>query len=1193
MKRINKSKKLISSLLILIIALTILPNFGIEAFAAPGGIDDGDTDNEITEFGYTAQCGENVNCTFDNTEEILTITGSGDMYDYDSESNQSPFANIVNIRGVVIESGVTSIGAYAFYGCINLTDVTFTSTVTRISEGAFAGCTSLKNITVPETVSSIGANAFTAVEEIVIDNPSCGISDQAINSDAVIRGYANSTAHQYALKNSNEFVRISGGVDGSDTYEQPFLDYSGSCGENVTFNFEELTGTLTISGSGDMTDYSVNSSNYSPFHGVGDIKSVVIQNGVTSIGDDAFRSCKNIESLTIGDTVNHIGGGAFLGCTKLKSVIMPDSITSIDDGAFYNCTALETVKLSNELTEISGYVFCDCKSLKSIEFPEKITTIKGSSFYGCDSFTSVVIPQNVTFVGYGAFDGCVKLEKVTILNKNCEIQDTDSSNIVFTKFAVLYVKQNSLAAQYAKKYNYDIVYICSDGDENHNLCYKGYFFEDSKFIEKYECSECGYTVRRDVNDSVVPCAGEHQFNAGEVVIVYDSDNDEKQTYKKSVCANCGFTGFEHLTPSGQSGDDSCYYIDTDKSEVHFIGSGNIVGSYYPQMASELYYIELSDYNDNIEKAVVENGITSIGTGTFKNLTNLTEVDIAPSVTTIGYYAFDGCTALTSFTVPDTVKTLGYAPFRGCTALKNVTIGSGITDVYNGLFNGCDNVETITIGTGVKSISAYTFRDLTNLTSVTLNKNIASIDKDAFKGCTSLDAINYSGTTTQWYNYNYSFDFENDADGAVSVKCSDGIFMSTKNGDYVVVDGVKYTPDRKTLVEYPSNINKTAFSVPNTVEKIGDNSFTNDNLKSVAVSKKVKVIGKAAFNECPNLSTVKFAENSELTTIKESAFKDTSIETIELPEKLNTVEAMAFSAPKLSSINATKPANLTINPDVCKGIDSPTWLTTENTMTQKNAIKVKCPSVVTNVPYQMYTGKAIMPKGIVLKDSKSGKVLKQGTDYVISLPKNKIYKNVGTAKLVISGKGSYEKKINSSTVDYRIFKASVVLSSRAYTYDGKPKAPAIKVTINDGRGYKSLSGKKYKTSYTNGRKNVGTYNAKVTFCNGYYGSHITQYKIYPSAPKIAKLTPGKKSFMASWQRQKSQVSGYQVQYCVNKNFRGAKTKTVNGNGKKSSYRKITKVAGNKKYYVRVRTFKTVGKAKYYSSWSKVKAVKTKK
>lgn len=171
-------------------------------------------------------------------------------------------------------------------------------------------------------------------------------------------------------------------------------------------------------------------------------------------------------------------------------------------------------------------------------------------------------------------------------------------------------------------------------------------------------------------------------------------------------------------------------------------------------------------------------------------------------------------------------------------------------------------------------------------------------------------------------------------------------------------------------------------------------------------------------------------------------------------------------------------------------------------------------------------------------------------------------------------------------------ASVKLSTTTYTYNGKVKKPAV--TAKDDKN-NVIPKSAYTVKYSSGCKSVGKYTATVTFRGDYSGSFVRSFRIIPKGTKIKSLKAGKKSFTVKWTAQKTQTTGYQVQYCLKKNFKkGAKTTTVGKN--KTVSKKITKRGKKKTYYVKIRTYKTVkvkGKnTKLYSGWSAVKKVKTK-
>ena len=230
---------------------------------------------------------------------------------------------------------------------------------------------------------------------------------------------------------------------------------SGSCGKNLTWTLDS-DGVLTISGTGAMTGYSWRDA--APWQDA-DVKSVVISDGVTTIGDMAFYGCTALTSITIPDSVTTIGGGAFYGCTALTSVAIPNSVTTIGGGAFYGCTGLTSITIPKSVTSIGVWAFYDCKNLTKVFYeadleswlkiegdnslyipiwspcyngsdvtelyfngqlvtdvniPEGVESIKAGAFAGCSSIKKLSLPKSVKDIGCGAFQDCRNLEIINM-----------------------------------------------------------------------------------------------------------------------------------------------------------------------------------------------------------------------------------------------------------------------------------------------------------------------------------------------------------------------------------------------------------------------------------------------------------------------------------------------------------------------------------------------------------------------------------------------------------------------------------------------------------------------------------------------------------------------------------------------------------------------------------------------------------
>ena len=237
---------------------------------------------------------------------------------------------------------------------------------------------------------------------------------------------------------------------------------SGSCGDNLTWTLDD-NGTLTISGTGSMTNY--NRSGSYPWDTKNSVKKVIINSGVTSIGDNAFYACTALTSVTIPNSVTSIGEGAFIGCSGLTSITIPNSVTSIGEHAFsmipnieYYGTATGSpwgarsvngyvegylvyandskttllacfaaaegiITIPNSVTNIGDNVFVYCSGLTNITIPNSVTSIGEYAFENCSGLTNITIPNSVTSIGEYAFENCRGLTSITISNSVTSIEE--------------------------------------------------------------------------------------------------------------------------------------------------------------------------------------------------------------------------------------------------------------------------------------------------------------------------------------------------------------------------------------------------------------------------------------------------------------------------------------------------------------------------------------------------------------------------------------------------------------------------------------------------------------------------------------------------------------------------------------------------------------------------------------------------
>lgn len=365
---------------------------------------------------------------------------------------------------------------------------------------------------------------------------------------------------------------------------------SGYCGENVAY---ELTsdGTLTISGTGPMFDYSWDDFNgngmppymtweYEEIDGemciVGDetIRKVIIEDGVTTIGDYAFNACTVLEDVEIGSTVTSVGAVSFDYCISLKEVTLPDSVTIIEEEAFSE-SAIEKITLS--------------KNLETIEM---------IAFLLCENLEEVIVPESVTSIGMVAFAMCPSLKTLTILNKDCELDDTFILNAIIDEETgemipveletILRGYTDSTAQQYAEMYTsagYPIKFEAIDAHKHTPVAE----------TKKENCSEDGYII--------TTCSSCGELISHEVVYAYGHSFEVKQVIAPT-CLALGFTLYE-CTNLG---------CDQEKTDNYTTALGH---SYTQKIIDNAHLVSSATY----EKAAVYkydcSRCDSIGTATFE------------------------------------------------------------------------------------------------------------------------------------------------------------------------------------------------------------------------------------------------------------------------------------------------------------------------------------------------------------------------------------------------------------------------------------------------------------------------------------------------------------------------------------------------------------------------------------------------
>ena len=345
-------------------------------------------------------CGDNLQWSYYN--KTLTISGTGDMYDYDSLA--TPWSSGVgSINSVVIRSGVTSIGSNAFNQEV-ITSVSIPDTVTRIGSYAFYYCQNLTSVTLPDSVTEIGAKAFSQCEALTSINIPAGVTQIPSYAFSDCRALTSITIPAgVTLIDSYAFASCSGLTSAHFRGAPPDIGYNAfqACSKLTIYPadaspwvaselYDSTAGTWNglpislssrqlISGTLDSgIAWSLSSTGILTFTGTGALNvptggwplpsmvyRIILSDGITAIGDDAFRGLANLGAVELPDTLTDIGAGAFADCPKLTKVVIPQAAMTIGSQAFANCTGLKTVQVDSWLCEAPEDAFDGCTELEN------------------------------------------------------------------------------------------------------------------------------------------------------------------------------------------------------------------------------------------------------------------------------------------------------------------------------------------------------------------------------------------------------------------------------------------------------------------------------------------------------------------------------------------------------------------------------------------------------------------------------------------------------------------------------------------------------------------------------------------------------------------------------------------------------------------------------------------------------------
>lgn len=538
-------------------------------------------------------------------------------------------------------------------------------------------------------------------------------------------------------------------------------DENSKCGESLTWNLDEI-GILTISGTGDMYDYSEEPAPWSEYSDI--ITSITIDYGVTSIGTSAFTGCSNVQQINIPDSVEHIDPYAFSFCKGLHTVKLPASLTLISEDLFAECANLKNIDIPGSVTEIGANAFLRCTAFSLTELPDGIKSIGAAAFANCGRIESLTLPETLESIGNAAFNGTA-IDKASFDGTLEEWAAIGGDGCGIARDKIDFLKH---VCDFSGGWEYDEHkhwQSCSCGKTQNEGAHTG---------DGDTCTVCGaalsealgsgsidgglsWSLSRSGALTISGSGKMPDFSSVANAAPWDKQKDKIQSaviesgvQSISGGAFSGCTALEKVSISDTVAQidlnafDGCTALaefEVAADNKAFSSDGGMLFS----AGKELLRCPVGKSAD----CTVPSGTVAIAGGAFKDCAKLERLVIPDSVTAIGKSAFENCAALKRITLPKSIAKLEALTFSGCAALAEITLPDSVKTLGEKVFSGCAALKSVRIPAEVTVIPTEAFSGCSSLESITIPKNVSHINERAFDGCTALKKVDYLGSDTDW------------------------------------------------------------------------------------------------------------------------------------------------------------------------------------------------------------------------------------------------------------------------------------------------------------------------------------------------------------------------------------------------------------------------------------------------------------
>lgn len=714
--------------------------------------------------------------TVDAENQYFTADSDGVLYSKDmTRLLQYPTASTK--PSYTVPEGVISIDSFAFSFCYNITNVTLPDSLKTIGEYVFIDCYTMSSITVPAGIESIGQYAFGWYS---------------------IPYFEGSLEQWESVETDPEDTNIAERVIICGDTDRPYY-IPGTCGTNVNWILY-ADGELVISGYGAMTNFSDKYDN--PWYRMSSkIKSITVEDGVTSIGNYAFYDCSEVKKVTLADTVSRIGIYAFFNCNT-KELIMPVSVNIGGSSVFDNCMQIKKITLtkgsgiikdySKDLSNSNCYRYTPWyesrPALDEIVIEDGVTNIGSYTFNSVTYLKSIRIPASVTEIDIGAFGECIELSDVYYSStmENWNKISIGSENDPLSTATIHTVIDSGTCGEDLVWLLYDTGRLeiigtgaMTDWTAPNKIPWYDYRTTVSEIIigegvtsvGKYAFVSCTAQKSITIPESMVSIEASALGNSHNITVIhYASDKSDWDKISKGGVNNAlAYAEFNYgrvrLVDSGYFSEFEQWELYTD-GELYVVGEGGMSNF----TSAEAY--PWHKHRDKITSFTIETypnylypEMTNIGNHALEGCVNLKFVNFNNDITRIGDYAFAGCTSLESIVIPDTVTTIGDGAFYGCSGLKDLTMPVS-AKIYNSpnVFYGCTGINKITLTKGNGTMVTYGTDTAVSSTTVnfqyapwyistssidlTIEEGVAAISPYAFYGSTGIKNVTISdGMTT--------------------------------------------------------------------------------------------------------------------------------------------------------------------------------------------------------------------------------------------------------------------------------------------------------------------------------------------------------------------------------------------------------------------------------------------------------------